>query len=288
MKTEEAQEILTLGSINPKEYEIEKYLLIPTNDNLRRVLPDILKDMSLDGNGMWPVVKNMFSKKQYRRRAGNTMLWIKSAEQIPKEIIGYADENYMGITGSDLLITEIYRRPSFELWDGNMYKNPREILPQGPLPVGYEFYFESDDKIVKAKVLKHEPGPRMVILGPDDQTYEEVIEKRNKGDKPLTVVVEKRFEPIAKALFENEKQEKGFEYKLIAVDRTSEGYVRHGGEPEIDNIYDVCVEIGETFRTARANKLDIYLLNPKEEEIMFTAPVQIRCYRSKVWVGEYG
>ena len=141
------------------------------------------------------------------------------------------------------------------------------------LKLGEEIGFLSQEKQVAMEILRsyEDQQPFLTILGPNDTTYEKVIAARKAQGKPVKAVWEERFDVLARSFLDAEGVRLGFRYSPRAVPRSSEGYVRRGGEEEREDLADITVEVGRTYKTARANGLEKYKL------IMQTYPVEVRC-----------
>ena len=269
-------------------------LYIPTNDNMRKNLFENVK--SVHGKYLSDIIEGMFELKEYVKHIKfgedghgyHLSVSIHGAEDIPGRVI---DNLGTGITGSDFLLDELYKRPSwgFKEDDGS-FVDPRSVYPDkidmytsytfdrnGKLvPMNREDGIIHNDKILEVTFLKQGSAPRMCILGADDRTYEGIVKQRNEERKKVRVVYEGRFRNVARALLEN----LGINYKYKIVTRKAEADInRPLSEPMPDGSTrvgwaDMGIEIGETFGTARANRLVPYM------DVFKTYPVYIKCYRS--------
>jgi hypothetical protein len=256
----------------------DKELLLPKNDNLRSVLANIDSyDLLGSKVNLWPEVENMLEINNYKRllqtERDSVELQLASGEDIAKHVIKEANEKIVGITGSDFVIEELYRRPSFNFAD----VDPRDIIDDCSgigLPEKRVYEFEGRNgsrKIVRMELIDDhaETRSRLCLMGPKDKTFDffitEMLE-RNEMDgrkNPVSVVCEYRFRGIGKAFSEREFKKYSLPVKMHYVTRTTEGWQGKKG--------DVIIEIGSTFNTARKNNLVVYA------EIMKTYPVVLQC-----------
>lgn len=261
-------------------------IYFPTNDNLRKILKYNLPQYRIDDKDLWDEVSDMFGKRDYYRLIPMNNecpieLLICGAEDIAKDVIGNPNEKYLGITGSDFVIENIYRFLDYK-------KDPRDIIPEklgdweemdeaGNL-VGKLMRFDkndyNDDRIIEMRIMRYTAIPRLCVLGPDDKNYEEMIEEKRKESK-ITLVHEERFSNIVAAFKKEEEKKYGITFELIPKTRKAETYIRGGDDPVVEDRYDIGMDIGETFLTAKANGLAEYLT------IMPTFPVELRCYREQ-------
>jgi hypothetical protein len=153
-------------------------------------------------------VKKHSEEKEYiiyiSRSNGNSsgiLSHIRAAEEIPKEIINSScSVESKGITGSDFLLEELYKHPSwgFTTYDGKPI-DPRSVYPE-EVDTYTEYVFGESRKLVprdKTKELHYINGkilvvrflyqdskPKMCILGANDRTLDEIKElKKRMGKK---------------------------------------------------------------------------------------------------------
>ncbi len=270
-------------------------LFIPTNENMQKNLHTSLT--RLYGEYVTQEIERHSRDKEYVIHiAGNNgdgsgiVSYVRAAEEIPKEILDKSGKNKAkGITGSDFLLEELYKRPSWGFKTNGNAIDPRYIYPEA-IDTYREYVFDEDKKLVpknEAKERQYVNGkllvvrfldqgstPRMCILGANDRNMDEIIEQRKKEGKKVKVVFENRFRNIAKAVLDN----LGIDYDPDTVVRKAESYINRpiylpDGRDRTGD-YDIGIEIGETFNTARANNLKPYM------ELFKTYPVEISCYKN--------
>jgi ATP phosphoribosyltransferase len=281
-----------------RTYEGAVRILVPKNDNIAPSLKAMLGSSLYETlSGMGRTLRQSFSYD-----GKQIMLQIARGEDIARKILRDGSPMAIGISGSDFVIeaaisgefghyhTVRIGNSSRDIWqisqrNGQPYVDMSTVF--GGLESAFEHrgavILESDDRVVQIRPLgAFENTPKLCIIGPNDTTYEEVIAKITKEKRKLRTVSEWRYRHSAKNIFESDSDPKPnesstpnprpkFEFSSATVTGATEGYIRHGGEPESQDLADVGVEIGATFKTATDNKLKVF------EIIMPTFPVQVVC-----------
>jgi len=262
-------------------------LYVPKNDNIAPLLRDIL------GSTIMDIIGRMREIKRYKEMIDvgeNTIvgLVIGGGEDFPGKIMKNTEIQRIGITGSDFVLSEVlaspkqfyrFRRgngPYFNLRveeAGHLYVRDLGKIVESDLEPGETIKFSGEDLETRMTILKQtiDVPPYLCLLGANDMTYEKVIEKRKGRDIP--VACEARFKTLAKAFLDREERERGITFDFHEYTRTTEAYMRHGEEPHDGEGEDIGIEIGQTFKTARQNLLEVY------QKIMRTYPVQVTCYK---------
>ena len=280
----------------------EAKLWIPKNENIIPLLEGIL-----GADALRQLKESQHGEKELRwslpYRNGEVEIQTARAEGIASEIINLANPAYVGISGSDFVLVNVLsgryghfymirkegEPPISEAWkvdrSGRKYLDLGEIIEaEKGLTEGSILLFHSDDKniSVRMRVLpSYETPPFLCLLGPNDnphvdpeQQYKDMVNRKIAEEKPLRVVFEERYNPLATNLIITESVHRGFDFTLKEVPGSTEGYVRKGGEADRDDLCDIAVEVGRTFQTAGDNGLAVY------RTIMQTYPVEVVCYRN--------
>lgn len=288
------------------DLDFKAKIFLPKNDNLVPILSMNIGPYLFDRFTCMRDSKILREKLGYSNKEGKISRVIEvhlaRAEDIAGTIIDEAQPNSIGVSGSDLALARIldkerknhfYRMRNGNnrtrgIWKrayktGELYTDTINLIGED-LQAGSTWIFESKDKVVRMRVLgNYEEPPYLCILGPDDkkeddkkkileEPYEELIKRRRAEGKPIKVVCEGRYFPLAKNHMEVERARLEFEYELRSLTGSTEGFVRKGGEEERPDVADITIEIGRTFGTAKANRLMVYRIITK------TCPVEIVCY----------
>jgi len=265
---------------------VEK-MYIPTNENMRKNLIENVR--SIHGKYVSDVVKAHFGTKVYVAPINGTGILLHecAAEDIPELIIDNPYE--VGITGSDFLLEELYKRPDWGFIRAGNFIDPRYVYPE-KVEKFRPYAFNRDGKLVPEeevkgvyfgdkkiilKFLNQSTNPKLCILGAKDRTLEDIERQREKEGVPVLAVTEKRYKNIANATLTNQ----GINYTLATKTRKVESFINRPLDKPLpdrkyrDGKFDIGVEVGETFRTAGDNNLKLY------REIMKTCPIYMVCLR---------